>query len=52
MNKLNDENLLFDEPTHVYSLKDAPEIEFTSATTFIHRFFEPFNREKVATKLL
>ena len=52
MNKLNDENLLFDEPTHVYSLKNDPEIEFTSATTFIHHFFSPFDREKVAEKLL
>ena len=52
MNKLQDENLQFDEPTHVYSLKNAPETEFTSATTFIHRFFEPFDREKIATKLL
>jgi len=52
MNKLYDENLHFDEPTHVYSLKNAPEIDFISATTFIHGFFEPFNREKVADKLL
>ena len=52
MNKLYDENLHFDEPTHVYSLKNDPEIDFISATTFIHGFFSPFDREKVANKLL
>tara|TARA_Y100001937_G_scaffold108845_1_gene152888 strand:+ start:4932 stop:5783 length:852 start_codon:yes stop_codon:yes gene_type:complete len=49
---LHDPNFLFDEPTHVYSLKDQPELKLTSATTFIHNYFAPFDREKIASKLI
>ena len=52
MEKLLCDSLQFDEPTHVYSLTDEPQLELTSATTFIHRWFAPFEREKIAQKLI
>jgi len=52
MNKLKDSNITLDHKTHIYSLQDDPGFKFTSSTTFIHKFFEPFNKYKVAAKLL
>jgi len=52
MNKLKDSNITLNHKTHIYSLKDDPDFKFTSSTTFIHKFFEPFNKWKVAAKLL
>lgn len=52
MNKLFDKDLQFVEDTHTYSLKSDPGFVFTSSTTFIHHFFEKFDREKIAQNLL
>ena len=52
MNKLNDPNISLNYKTHVYSLVDDPDFNFTSSTGFIHKFFEKFNKYKVAAKLL
>lgn len=52
MNKLHDPNIRLEPENHRYILKDDPDFEFTSSTRFIHKFFEPFDREAVAAKLL
>jgi len=52
MNKLFDKDLEFEESTHTYSLKTDPSFVFTSATTFIHNFFEKFDKEKIAKNLI
>jgi hypothetical protein len=38
----------FYESDHRYCIRDEPEIEFTSATTWISRFFPEFDRENVS----
>jgi ATP-dependent exoDNAse (exonuclease V) beta subunit len=50
--KLHDSTLQFNEADHIYSLSDDATLELTSATTFIHRYFSPFDREKIASKLI
>ena len=40
------------EPEHRYELENEPEIEFTSCTTFINKFFESFDKEAIANKLV
>ena len=50
--QLFDKRLEFNEEQHIYSLADQPDLELTSATTFIHRWFAPFEREKIAQKLI
>ena len=52
MNKLYDPNISLEPENHRYILKDDPDFEFTSSTRFIHGFFEPFDKEAVADKLL
>jgi hypothetical protein len=52
MNKLNDPNIWLEPENHRYILRDDPEFEFLSSTRFIHSFFEPFDREAIAAKLL
>lgn len=46
------QDLQFDEESHTYWLKSNPDIEFTSATTFIGKFFETFNAPKIASNLV
>ena len=43
--------LKFNEAKHEYSL-DHHNVKFISATTFIHRFFRPFNEPKIAQNLV
>tara|TARA_Y100000034_G_C6859355_1_gene390901 strand:- start:64 stop:777 length:714 start_codon:yes stop_codon:yes gene_type:complete len=52
MNKLYDSNISLEEKEHIYRLKDDPKFVFTSSTTFLGQFFEPFNQEKIATNLI
>ena len=47
MNKLFDNNISLDRENHIYKLKSNPNLEFTSVTTFVSQFFEPFNAEKI-----
>ena len=48
MNKLFDNNISLDRDNHIYQLKTNPKLNFTSVTTFISNFFEPFDAEKIA----
>lgn len=43
--------ITLDEPTHQYKVKTAEHLRFTSVTTFIGEFFEPFDARAIATKL-
>lgn len=45
-------DLIFDEAKHKYWLKSDPNIKFTSATTFIGKFFAPFNGPAIARNLV
>ena len=52
MNLLSDKNIVLDKVVHEYSLRTQPDLVFTSVTTFIDGFFESFDSEKIATKLV
>ena len=52
MNKLFDNNISLERESHTYNLASNPDLEFTSATTFVGQFFEEFNPLKVATRLV
>ena len=52
MNKLFDNNITLDRDTHTYSLTSNPNINFISATTFVSQFFEKFEAEKIARRLV
>ena len=52
MNTILDNKITLDRETHRYSLLDNPDIVFTSVTTYIDYFFEGFDGEKVAKKLI
>ena len=51
MNNIHDKNISLDEEKHIYSLNDK-NIDFTSVTTYISNFFEKFNQQEVAKKLI
>ncbi len=51
MNKLNDENIYLITETHDYKLKDDPNFDFTSCTTFVNYFFEQFDSIGIANQL-
>jgi ATP-dependent exoDNAse (exonuclease V) beta subunit len=44
-----DERILFDEPTHVYTIDG--DSNFTSVTTFNHKLFEAFDADKIIAKM-
>ncbi len=52
MNKLFDNNITLDRDTHTYNLASNPNINFISATTFISQFFEKFDAEAIAKRLV
>ena len=52
MNTILDNKITLDRETHRYSLLDNPDIIFTSVTTYLDYFFEGFDGEKVAKKLI
>ena len=52
MNKLFDKNITLDRESHTYSLATNPDLEFISATTFVGQFFEKFEAEKIAKRLV
>jgi len=51
MQKFTDTNITLIEDIHKYELKDDPEFEFTSCTTFAKYFFEPFDKIGIANNL-
>ena len=52
MNNLLDPNISLHTESHVYSLSNRSDIAFTSVTTFVDQFFEKFDAEKIANKLV
>jgi len=52
MNELFKNDITLDQENHKYILNSSPEFKFSSVTEFIHFFFEKFDQEKVATKLI
>ena len=52
MNSIFDESIKLNKETHSYSLKNDMNISFISVTTYIDYFFEKFDAEKVAKKLI
>ena len=52
MNELFKNDITLDQENHKYILDDSPDFKFSSVTEFIHFFFEKFDQEKVATKLI
>ena len=51
LNSLDDDIISLNEKTHIYSLQDS-NIDFTSVTTYIGEFFEKFDQQKIAAKLI
>lgn len=52
IDKIIDDNIILDEANHNYSLKTDPAFTFTSCTSFIKYFFEPFDRIGIANSLV
>ena len=52
MKDILDENIILNNDTHDYRLLTDPDINFTSVTTFVDHFFEGFDAQKVAIKLI
>jgi len=52
MNKLFDNNITLNRDSHTYKLVTNPDIKFISATTFVSQFFEKFEAEKIASRLV
>ena len=52
MNKLFNPDITLERESHRYILSTNPDLEFISATTFISQFFEKFESEKIAKKLV
>ena len=52
MNQLLDPDISLRKDTHVYNLSSRTDISFTSVTTFVDQFFEKFDAQKIANKLV
>lgn len=52
MNQLFSDDVSLDEATHTYTLISNPNATFVSTTTLIHKFFAPFDKEKIAKNLV
>lgn len=48
----HDDDIEFDEPTHVYSHRSLPDKRFTSVTTFVHHLFPVFNTDEVIKNIM
>ena len=46
-----DQHIVFDEPTHVYTVKGSSK-GWTSCTGFIHKFFPHFDADAVIKKMM
>ena len=51
MNKINNNDIRLEIEKHEYKLSKEPEFIFTSVTTIINKFFEPFDEVKISTHL-
>jgi len=47
-----DENILFDEPTHKYTILTDIESKYTSVTTWNHSHFPHFDADDIITKMM
>ena len=47
-----DSYILFDEPTHVYTILTDPGVKYTSVTTWNHKHFEHFNADKIIASMM
>lgn len=52
MNTLFSKDITLDSVNHLYKLAENPDFDFTSSTQFISQFFEKFEPEIVAEKLV
>jgi len=52
MNSLFDAEISLLEPEHKYILDEDPSINFKSVTQIVENYFEPFDKESVAQKLV
>ena len=52
MNQLLDPDISLRKDTHLYNLSSRSDISFTSVTTFVDQFFERFDAQKIANKLV
>ena len=51
-NHPRDAFILFDEPTHVYTITSDPGQKYTSVTTWNHYHFEAFDADKIITNMM
>ncbi len=51
MQLITDKDIVLIESSHTYELKDDPDFEFTSCTSFVKYFFEPFDKIGIALNL-
>ena len=51
MNKINNNDIRLEIEKHEYKLSKEPDFIFTSVTTIINKFFEPFDEVKISTHL-
>jgi hypothetical protein len=49
---IRDENLLFDEPQHKYTVITDPDSNYTSVTTWNHSHFPHFNADEIIEKMM
>ena len=49
---IRDKHILFDEPSHVYTILTDPGVKYTSVTTWNHGHFEHFNADKIIASMM
>ena len=49
---LRDNNLVFDEPSHKYTITTDPDSKYTSVTTWNHSHFPHFDADKIIEKMM
>ena len=52
MNSFIDPDISLESKTHRYILSTVPDLEFESVTTLVARFFEPFDKVRIASELV
>ncbi len=52
MNSITKKEISLKKDTHQYVLSTDPDIQFTSVTTFVEKFFEGFDAKKIANRLI
>jgi len=49
---LRDDNILFDEPSHTYTIVTDPDSKYTSVTTWNHSHFPHFDADDIIKKMM